>query len=217
MKVGILAHNLASLRGGVKLSLILGSNLKDAGFDVAYACAKEDLKNLEKKFGMELKFKIYKPKSTFLRDKMINITSLWNQGIPAYRLCREFKPDVVIEIGGVITPLLIPWFLKVPTIHYCYCPASLYKEFTYYKQSWMQNLYPAFVSKIESFAIKRADKVISMCNFSRGIVKKTWGIDTVSIPPYKHKSIQACQEEKSHIKRKHFYKGVSTRKTDRNI
>lgn len=197
MKVGILAHNLLEIRGGVKLAITLGSKLKDAGHEVAYACAKEDFPALEKKFGMKLSFKVYRPKFTFLRDKLINISSLWNQGIPTYRLCREFKPDLVIEIGGVITPLLIPIAMKIPSIHYCYCPASLCAEFAEQKPGRMRKLYSALVGKIEAFTVRKTDKIISMCRLSQMLAKNLWGIESIYIfPPTNVNLLKPARKEK---------------------
>jgi len=183
MKVGIITYDLSIMRGGTRLAIMLGQELQREGFEVAFSAVYEDLKSLENKFGETYNFKVFKPKRPFLAKKLANISSYWNLNPSVKKMCLEFKPDIVIEIGGVIAPLKVPIKLKIPTIHYVLFPASCYSTINIYKVGLLNKLYSGLCRHIELSIIHKVNKIISMCSFTKRLVKDVWKVDTESISP----------------------------------
>lgn len=138
MRVGILAHNhLTKVAGGTRFLVVLSNVLKDAGFEVAYACTDINVELVKKKFGGEFDFPIYKPKRIWVGDRLgpfyigeINTLITYLPSIS--KLCREYKPNVVIGIEP-LTCFIPPILLGIPTIYHCTAPTTWYFKTDYAK------------------------------------------------------------------------------------
>lgn len=183
IRVGILAYDLNELRGGTKLALTLGNQLKKAGCDVAYSCVHEKIKEMEKFFGDKYDFKIYKQEKTFIGNKSVHYTALWNHREPTLRLINEFKPHVIIEIGGVITSLLPAIQKGIPTIHYCMMPVSRYPLLSSSKVNPLSRMQLKFFRIIETYLIGKISALVTMCNFTESVVNKIWNKKGLIINP----------------------------------
>ena len=128
LRIGLIAYDLSTLAGGTNLALTLGRELQKEGYEIAYACVYEDLNKLSKKFDIAPGFKIYKAKRPVLGEVMRTYNSLINHSFPIYKMCKEFKPDVVIETGGFLLSLAVPVLLKIPAIYYCMEPEREYSR-----------------------------------------------------------------------------------------
>ncbi len=183
IRVGIIAYELSALRGGPKFSFLVADQLQKAGFEVALACVHHNRDFLKAKFPSISDFKIYSAGRTFLSDKANNINAFWNHSPAVWRMCREFKPDVVIETGGVITSLFVPLLLGIPALHYCHYPASAYNLNYLNLQPAHKKIYQKFIKGLEIFFAKRVTKIMSNSNFTCRMVKSYWGADAVVINP----------------------------------
>ena len=177
MKIGILAYDLSTLAGGTQLSLTLGSELQKEGYEVAYACVYEDLKRLSKKFGHEFDFEIYKMKRPIFGRMMVNYNSILSHSFPIYKMCKEFKPDVVIETGGLPCSLAIPVLLKIPSIHY-----ALESSYHYAKKNTLNRLYFSPLKPIEQVIAKKT-KICAISNYTCKLVRDAWNVDVDVIYP----------------------------------
>jgi glycosyltransferase involved in cell wall biosynthesis len=151
IKIGLLAYDLSTLAGGTNLALTLGRELQKEGYEIAYACVYEDLNKLSKKFDIAPGFKIFKAKRPVLGEVMRTYNSLINHSFPVYKMCKEFKPDVVIETGGFLLSLAVPVLLKIPAIYYCMEP-----EREYSRGSLLNQLYFMPYNIIEKPILDRA-------------------------------------------------------------
>ncbi len=183
IRVGIIAYELSALRGGPKFSFLVADQLQKAGFEVAMACVHHNRDFLKTKFPFIENFKIYSAKQTFFKDKMNNISAFWNHAPAVWKMCREFKPDVVIETGGVITSLFVPLLLGIPTAHYCHYPASAYNLDYLNQQPTHKIIYQKFVKGLEIFFARRITKLMSNSSFTKRMVKSYWGADAVVLNP----------------------------------
>lgn len=183
IRVGILVYDMSKLRGGTKLALTLGNQLKKAGCEVAYSCVYEKIKEMEKFFGEKYNFKIYKPKKVFFGKKLAHYIALWNHREPTIKLIKEFKPDVVIEIGGIITSLIPAIQKNIPTIHYCTMPVSKYSKINTHKVNFLSKIQLKLFSIIEKVLINRIDYLITMCQFTENLVKSMWKKESTIINP----------------------------------
>lgn len=203
MKIGILVYDLSIPRGGTKLALSLGKILQNEGHEIVYTCVYENIRLMEQKFGEKYNFKIYSSKFRFLGNKLNNLTALWNHSLPIYKMCKEFNPDLIIEIGGVISSLFVPILLKIPTIHYCMFPASayIYSKYNVYKINLIKNLYLRIFRFLEKFIAKRTTNIIAMCKFSKNIAEKIWKIkcEDIIYPPTNINLFKASKNKKKII------------------
>ncbi len=183
IRVGIIAYELSALRGGPKFSFLVGHVLQQAGFEVAFACVHHNREFLKTKFPFIGDFKIYSAKWTFLKDKLNNLSAFWNHAPAVWKLCREFKPDVVIETGGVITSLFVPLLFGIPALHYCHYPASAYNLDYLNAQPPHKKLYQKLVKMLEMFFAKRAVKIMSNSRFTQRMVNSYWGVDAMVVNP----------------------------------
>ena len=183
IRVGIIAYELSALRGGPKFSFLVADQLQKAGFEVALACVHHNRDFLKAKFPFINDFKIYSAGKTFLADKANNINAFWNHSPAVWRMCREFKPDVVIETGGVITSLFVPLLLGIPTLHYCHYPASAYNLNYLNLQPLHKKIYQKFIKGLEIFFAKRITKIMSNSNFTKRMAKSYWGADAIVVNP----------------------------------
>ncbi len=184
IRVGIIAYELSALRGGPKFSFLVADQLQKAGFEVAMACVHHNKEFLKTKFPSIKDFKIYSAKRTFLRDKAINLTTFWNHAPAAWKMCREFKPDVCIELGGVITSAFVPLLLGIPTLHYCHQPASAYVYNYSSRQPLHKQLYQKLIFRLEKVFARRFRYIIANSNFTGLTAKARWNTDfTVINPP----------------------------------
>lgn len=177
MKVGIIVYDLSTLAGGTQLSLTLGNELQKEGYEVAYACVYEDLKKLSKKFGHEFDFKIYRKKRPIFGRTMVNYNSMFNHSFPIYKMCKEFKPDVVIETGGFPCSLAIPVLLKIPSIHY-----TLESSYHYAKENIIKEIYFMPIKPIEKMIAKKTT-ICAISKYTSKIIQRSWNIDADVIYP----------------------------------
>lgn len=182
-RVGILAYDLGELRGGTKLALVLGNLLKSAGYDVAYSCVYERIKEAEKFFGEKYDFKVYKAKNIFIGKKLMHYTTFWNHAQATNRLIKDFKPDVVIEIGGIVTSLVPAIKKGIPTIYYCTIPVSRYADTSSHGASLLSKFHLKFFRFFENYVVKRINVLVTMCNFTEKLVKPMWDKENVTINP----------------------------------
>lgn len=183
MNIAIISHNLAQFRGGSKVALMLGKELTKLKHNVAYVCVYENIKVLNKKFNTEHKYKVYSAKESFLGNRIINFSMIWNIFSPFKKMYSEFKPDVVIEIGGVMTSLIQPVVMKIPTIYYCYCPNSRFAEVNLYPTTKLERIYLRSLAFIEKVLIKKIDKVLSQCSKTKVYLREDWGIEAENAYP----------------------------------
>ena len=183
IRVGIISYDLSEPRGGTKLALSLGNQLKAAGCEVAISCVKENIKDFEDFFGEKYDFKIYRAKRTFLSNRLVHYTALWNHREPTLGLIEEFKPHIVIEIGGIITSLMPAVQKGIPTIYYCTMPVSRYADVNIYKVNLLSKLQLKFFSLFENYLINRIDRVIAMCQFTERLIKQMWDKKIIIINP----------------------------------
>ncbi|MBU2633970.1 MAG: glycosyltransferase family 4 protein [Nanoarchaeota archaeon] len=196
IRVGILAYDLTEARGGTKLALTLGNQLKKAGCEVAYSCVYEKIKEMEKFFGEKYDFSIYKPKRVFIGNKIVHYTALYNHRKPTLDLIKEFKPDIIIEIGGIITSLFPAIQKKIPTIHYCVVPVSSYVDYNKYKINILQKIQLRFFKNVERFFVKRINVLAAMSGFTQKIIKDIWNAESEIIyPPIKVKDFKATKKK----------------------
>jgi len=177
MKIGIMSYDLSTLAGGTQLSLTLGNELQKEGYEVAFACVHEDLKRLHRKFNFKSSFKIYKKKRPIFGRAMVNYNSMFNHSFPIYKMCKEFKPDAVIETGGLINSLLVPVRLKIPSIHY-----ALESSYPYAQKNALMRLYFAPLKPIERMIAKKA-KICAISNYTRKLVRDAWNVPAHVIYP----------------------------------
>lgn len=183
IRVGILSYDLTEPRGGSKLALTLGNQLKKVGCEVAYSCVYENIRRMEEFFGEKYSFKVYKSKKTFIAKKAVHYTALWNHRGPTLQLINEFKPDVIVEIGGIVTSLLPAIQRGIPTIHYCTMPVSKYVDVNIYRVGPLSNLQLRLFGFLEKYLINRIDTLILMCKFTERLAKQTWNKKGVIINP----------------------------------
>ncbi|MBI2040894.1 MAG: glycosyltransferase family 4 protein [DPANN group archaeon] len=183
IRVGIIAYELSALRGGPKFSFLVADQLQKAGFEVAMACVHHNKEFLKTKFPFIEDFKIYSSKWTFLKNKMNNLSAFWNHAPAVFKMCRDFKPDVVIETGGVITSLFVPMLFGIPTSHYCHYPASAYNLDYLNLQPLHKKIYQKFVKGLEIFFARRITKIMSNSNFTKRMAKSYWGADATVVNP----------------------------------
>jgi len=193
MKIGIIAYDLSTLAGGTRLSLTLGSELQKEGYEIAYACVYEDLDRLSKKFGYKFNFKIYKMKRPILGRKIVNYNSMFNHSFPIYKMCKEFKPDVVIEIGGFINSLLVPVMLKIPSIHYAH-EGSYY----YARKNIINKIYFTPITLIERIIAKKVT-ICTNSNYTAKIIQRSWNINATVIYPPVDTDVFTPDEERENI------------------
>lgn len=178
MKIGILAYDLSTLAGGTNLALTLGRELQKEGYEIAYACVYEDLERLSKKFGQDFGFEIYKVERPLLGRKMLNYNSMLNHSVSIYRMCKDFKPDVIIETGGLICSSLVPVLLKIPTIYY-----ALETSHNYSKRNLLSRTYFAPLKPIEGVIAKKVT-VCAISDTTAKIVQRMWNVNAkVIFPP----------------------------------
>lgn len=177
MKIGIIAYDLSTLAGGTQLSLTLGNELQKEGYEVAYACVYEDLKKLSKKFGREFDFEIYKKKRPIFGGAIVNYNSILSHSFPVYKMCKEFKPDVVIETGGLPCSLAIPVLLKIPSIHY-----ALESSYNYAKENIIKKIYFMPIKPIEKMIAKKTT-ICAISKYTSKIIQRSWNIDADVIYP----------------------------------
>ncbi|HIH44336.1 MAG TPA: glycosyltransferase family 4 protein [Candidatus Methanoperedenaceae archaeon] len=178
MKIGLLAYDLTTLAGGTNLALTLGRELQKAGHELAYACVYEDLRSLAGKFDVAADFKIYRVGAPVFGKAMKTYNSMLNHSLPIYRMCREFKPDVVIETGGFLLSSAVPVMLGIPTIYYCLEPQREYS-----RGSFMNRLYFTPYTLIEPYLLKRVKTCAISAYTGRLIRKHSGGEVTVIYPP----------------------------------
>ncbi len=205
IRVGIIAYELSALRGGPKFSFLVANQLQKAGFEVAMTCVHHKRDFLKAKFPFIENFKIYSAKRTFLRDRANNLNAFWNHSPSVWRMCREFKPDVVIETGGVITSLFVPWLLQIPMLHYCHHPASAYAANYAERNPIHKRIYLSIVRRLEIFFAKRTKKIISNSEFTAGVAKKLWGLDSEILNPPTDTSLFLPKQKESTILCVAFY------------
>ena len=193
MKIGIIAYDLSTLAGGTQLSLTLGNELQKEGYEVAYACVHEDLKNLSKKFDIKSNFEIYKKRRPIFGRTMVNYNSMLNHSFPIYKMCKEFKPDAVIETGDFPCSLVIPTLLKIPTIHY-----AIETSYMYYTKNALNKLYFMPLQPIEKMITKKA-KVCTICDVTAKIIQRIWNVDSTVIYPPVDTDVFAAGEKKENI------------------
>ena len=193
MKIGIITYDLSILAGGTQLSLTLGSELQKEGYEVAYACVYENLTNLSKKFDIKPDFKIYKTKKPILGKVMLTYNSLINHSFPIYKMCKEFKPDVVIETGGFLFSLVIPVLFKIPAIYYCMEP-----EREYSKGSLLNKLYFIPYKIIEKPILKRV-KTCAISAYTGKIIQSFSNSNVTIIYPPVNTEVFTPGEEKENI------------------
>ena len=165
LRIGLIAYDLSTLAGGTNLALSLGRELQKEGYEIAYACVYEDFNNLSKKFDIASDFKIYKAKRPILGRMMRTYNSLINHSFPIYKMCKEFKPDIVIETGGFLFSLIIPVLLKIPAIYYCMEP-----EREYARGSLLNQLYFIPYKIIEKPILDRA-KICAISAYTGKIIQ----------------------------------------------
>ena len=182
IRVGIIAYDLSALRGGTKVSLQIGAELVEAGFEVAYACVFYDEKLIKTKL-MDTNFKVYSAKKTFLGKKLVNMSVLWNQAGPALQMCREFKPDIVIESCGIVSSAFVPMLLGIPTISYCHYPASAYTADYNNKLPVYKTAYLRVLKLIELAFAKRFKKIFTNSDYAKAVIKRHWGLDAHTLYP----------------------------------
>ncbi len=200
MNIAIISHNLAQFRGGSKVALMLGRELSLIGHKVAYVCVYEDIKNLNKKFGTDHDYKVYSANRTFFGNKIINISMAWNIYHPFKKMFKEFKPDVAIEIGGVMTSLIPPIIFGVPTIYYCYCPSSRFAEVNLYPINNTERAYLKFLTFIEKRLIKKVGFVLSQCTETKVYLERDWNIKSENAyPPVDTKVFKPSSKKKDII------------------
>jgi len=192
-KIGLLAYDLSTLAGGTNLALTLGSELQKEGCDIAYACIYEDLKNLSKKFDIAPDFKIYKTKRPIFGKVVRTYNSLINHSVPIYKMCKEFKPDVVIETGGFLCSLVIPVLFKIPAIYYCMEP-----EREYSKGSLLNKLYFIPYKIIEKPILKRV-KICAISAYTGKIIQSFSNSNVTIIYPPVDTEVFTPGEEKENI------------------
>ena len=183
LRVGIIAYELSALRGGPKFSFLVADQLQKAGFEVALACVHHNRDFLKVKFPFINDFKIYSARKTFFADKANNINSFWNHSPAVWRMCREFKPDVVIETGGVITSLFVPLLLGIPALHYCHHPASAYAANYAESNPIHKKIYLGVVRRLEIFFAKRTKKLMANSKFTSSVAKKLWQLSPEILNP----------------------------------
>ena len=177
MKIGLLAYDLSDIAGGTNLALTLGSELQKEGNDIAYACVYEDLNRISKKFGIKPTFKVFKPQKPVFGKIMKVYNSLLNHSISTYKMCKNFKPDVVIETGGFLFSLAIPLLFGIPAIYYCMEP-----QMEYSRGSTLKKIYFFPYSIIEKQMLKHV-KICAISNYTSRIIQKSCGNDVTIINP----------------------------------
>jgi len=177
VKIGLLAYDLSTIAGGTNLALTLGSELQKEGCDIAFACVYEDLNNLAKKFNITSNFKIFKSKTPIFGKVLRVYNSLFNHSFPIYKMCKEYKPDVVIESGGLLLSLVIPVLFRIPAIYYCMEPQMEYSRGSIFKK-----IYFTPYSIIEKQMLKHV-KVCAISNYTGQIIQKSYGCDVTIIHP----------------------------------
>jgi glycosyltransferase involved in cell wall biosynthesis len=183
LRVGIIAYELSALRGGPKFSFLVADQLQRAGFEVAMACVHHNREFLKKKFPFVSDLKIYSAKRTFLRDRAINLTTFWNHAPAIWEMCRDFKPDVCIELGGVMTSAAAPVLLGIPTLHYCHNPTLAYGQNYDVQQPLGNRIYQRFVWLLEIIIARRLSVIMANSNFTAKNAKACWGTDVVVVNP----------------------------------
>lgn len=178
MKIGIIVYDLSTLAGGTNLALTLGRELQKEGHEIAYACVYENLEALSKKFNIAPGYKLYASKKPILANPMRTYNALFNHSFPVYQMCKEFKPDVVIETGGFLLSLTVPILLKIPAIYYCMEP-----EREYAQKSIKNKLYFLPFSAVEKPFLKRV-KTCTISDYTgRALQKYANTSFTVIHPP----------------------------------
>ncbi len=166
IRVGLLAYDLSTLAGGTTLALALGRELRKDGCEIAYACVYEDLKNLSKKLDVKPDLKIYRAKRPLFGGVMKTYNPLINHSFPIYEMCKEFKPDIVIETGGFLLSLVIPVLLKIPAIYYCLEP-----EREYSRGNLLNQLYFIPYKMVENPILKRV-KTCAISEYTGKIIQR---------------------------------------------
>lgn len=177
MRVGIAVYDLSTLAGGANLALTLGRELRRERVEVAYACVYENLKLLEKKFGKVEDLSVYRTKRLFFGNKLIGYNSLISHTPAIHKMCKEFKPDVVIEAGGFITSLVIPMFRGIPTMHYCVSPFSEFQHEGIFKLTALP------YNILERKFARKVTRICSISEYTKRLVKKFLGRDSTVIYP----------------------------------
>lgn len=193
LRIGLIAYDLSSLAGGTNLALTLGRELQKEGYEIAYACVYEDLNKLSKKFDIAPCFKIYKAKRPLLGRVMKTYNSSVNHSFTIYKMCKEFKPDVVIETGGFLLSLAIPVLLKIPAIYYCMEP-----EREYSRGSLLNQLYFVPYKLIEKPILKRA-KTCAISAYTGKIIQNFSESNVTVIYPPVDTDVFAPGKEKENI------------------
>jgi len=193
IRIGLLAYDLSTLAGGTNLALALGRELQKDGYKIAYACVYEDLNNLSYKFNIKSNFKIYKIKRPIFGKVMQTYNSLINHSFPIYKMCKEFKPNVVIETGGFLCSLVIPVLLKIPAIYYCMEPEREYS------QSSLLNKFYFIPYKIIEKPILKCVKTCAISAYTGKIIQRFSNSNVTIIYPPVDTEVFTPSEEKENI------------------
>ncbi len=193
LRIGLIAYDLSTLAGGTNLALTLGRELQKEGYEIAYACVYEDLNKLSKKFDIAPGFKIYKAKRPVLGEVIRTYNSLINHSFPIYKMCKEFKPDVVIETGGFLLSLAVPVLLKIPAIYYCMEPESEYS-----RGSLLNQLYFVPYKIIEKPILDRA-KTCAISAYTGKVIQNFSKSNVTIIYPPVDTEVFAPDKEKENI------------------
>lgn len=192
MRIGIISYDLSILAGGTQLSLTLGNELQKEGYEVAYACVYEDMKMLSKKFDFKFDFKIYRKKKPIFGRVFVNYNSMLNHSFPIYKMCKDFKPDVIIETGDFPGSLVIPVMLKIPSIHYAI-------ETSYsYEINLLNKFYFMPIKPIEKMIAKKVN-VYVISDYAVEIAKKIWSVNATVICPPVNTDVFIPSEKKENI------------------
>ena len=193
MKIGIISYDLSLLAGGNQLSLTLGNELQKEGHEIAYACVYEGLDKLSKKFGHKFHYKVYKKNKPIFGKIFINYNTLINHPSPIYKMCKEFKPDVVIEAGDFPCSLLVPILLKIPSIHYV-----IETSYYYSQKNLLNRVYFMPLKPIEKMIVRRAS-ICTISNYTTNVVQKIWDVTPTIISPPVDTDMFTPSKEKGNI------------------
>ncbi|MDI6708721.1 MAG: glycosyltransferase [Candidatus Thermoplasmatota archaeon] len=176
MKVGVLQHDLASVAGATRFTFVLGNVLKEVGYEIAYACVRENVKELEKKFGYKFDFLVYKLKKIWVKEVygplfVGDIGALVNFVPVVRKLCKEFKPDVIIGVEP-LTCFIPPIFMNIPTIYHCTSPVT-----GYFVTQHLESEHYRGIHRVTSFPYRKLEemitkKITTICYTSEWVKKK---------------------------------------------
>ncbi len=180
----VVVHPRMSLMGGGERVAI--HSIKEAlreGHEVYFACERFDMDAFEDFFGVAGLFRnvhllTYPPFRPLFQRAVLYQRLIYHQLRLRRIVTKRRRFDLVLNTGEVGNQPAG----RLPTVQYCYFP----EYFSHLESSDLPKLWKPYYSPARVFyrsRVSHIDRLLAVSDFTRGVVKETWGRDSTTLYP----------------------------------